>query len=183
MINCHTLTQAEQEKLRQSIRIIPNYPQDGIMFQDISTMISNPVAMKILMDHLQNRYKDQSIDFIAGIEARGFIFGAILADRLGVGFVPVRKKGKLPYKTISQDYDLEYGTDTIEIHVDAFDKKDSKANVLLVDDLLATGGTAAAACELIRKTGANCIEACFVMELEFLDGQSKIDTPVYSVLR
>ena len=182
MIENSTISRENKDKITQAIRVIPDYPKEGIMFKDITTLISNPVAMDILMTHLQNRYQSCDIDYVAGIEARGFIFGAILADRLGAGFVSIRKKGKLPYKTISKEYALEYGTDTIEVHTDSFDKEGSPARVVIIDDLLATGGTASAACELIEQSGAKCIEACFVMELEFLKGRQKISAPVYSVL-
>lgn len=177
------ISDQDKTKILQSIRVIPDYPKEGIMFQDITTMIANPEAMKILMDHLEDRYREYDLDYIAGIEARGFIFGSILADRLSVGFVPIRKKGKLPYKTISQEYALEYGTDTIEMHIDSFEGVDSPMpRVLLIDDLLATGGTAGAACSLIQKSGAICVEACFAMELGSLDGADAIDAPVYSMI-
>lgn len=183
MILDTNIDQKSKEIIKKSIRVIPDYPKQGIMFQDITTMIAEPKAMKILMDHLQDRYSDYDLDFIAGIEARGFIFGSILADRLGIGFVPIRKQGKLPYTTISQEYTLEYGTDIIEMHIDSFDGVDNPMpRVLLIDDLLATGGTASAACRLIQKSGAICAEACFVMELGFLKGADAIDAPVYSVI-
>jgi len=118
------------------------------------------------MKHLKNRYESYNLDYIAGIDARGFIFGAALANMLGIGFVPIRKKGKLPYTTVSEKYSLEYGYDEVEIHIDAFAKEN--ARVLLIDDLLATGGTASAASKLIDKVGANCVEACFIVELAFL---------------
>jgi adenine phosphoribosyltransferase len=139
------------------------------------------------MAHLENRYKKYNLDYVAGIDARGFIFGAALADRLGVGFVPIRKKGKLPYTTVAEKYSLEYGFDEVEIHIDAFGENglcDSgeRSKVLLIDDLIATGGTAKAAASLIDKVGAHCVEACFIMELVFLDGKEGITAPVYSVL-
>jgi len=171
----------DKEIILDSIRDIPDFPKEGIIFKDITTMLSNPKAMDTLMTHLENRYKDYNLDYIAGVDARGFIFGAILADRLNIGFVPIRKKGKLPYKTISQEYSLEYGVDSIEIHIDAFDNRD--ARVLLIDDLIATGGTAKAGEDLIKKVGANCVECCFIMELSFLNGKDKFNSPVYSVLK
>jgi adenine phosphoribosyltransferase len=181
-----TLSQEEKQTILESIRDIPDFPKPGIIFKDITTLLANPKAFNILMTHLENRYKSYDLDYIAGIDARGFIFGAALADRLGIGFVPVRKKGKLPYTTVSEKYSLEYGFDEVEIHIDAFtsnNNRDGKgAKVLLIDDLIATGGTAKAATNLINKVGANCVEVCFIMELEFLDGSKNIDAPVYSVL-
>jgi adenine phosphoribosyltransferase len=135
------------------------------------------------MNHLAQKYKTFNLDFIAGIDARGFIFGAALAQMLGCGFVPIRKKGKLPYTTISEKYSLEYGFDEVEIHIDAF-RNIKDAKVLLIDDLIATGGTAYAAASLINKTGASCVEACFILGLNFLDGQEKLkkETEVYTVI-
>ncbi|HSR74281.1 MAG TPA: adenine phosphoribosyltransferase [Sulfurovum sp.] len=177
-----TLTPEERSIILESIRDIPDFPKPGIIFKDITTLLSNAQAFNTLMDHLTNRYLGYELDYIAGIDARGFIFGAILADRLGVGFVPVRKKGKLPYTTVAEKYTLEYGFDEVEIHIDAFDAKEG-AKVLLIDDLIATGGTAKAAANLINKVGAHCIEACFIMELGFLNGRESINAPVYSVLQ
>lgn len=177
------LSQTEKEIIEKSIRDIPDFPQAGIVFKDITTLLNNKEAFGVLMNHLCERYKGYDLDYIAGIEARGFIFGSALAAMLGVGFVPIRKKGKLPFTTMSHKYALEYGFDEIEIHIDAFrDKKDAK--VLLVDDLIATGGTAIAAAELIEQNGAKCIEACFVLWLSFLDGAKKLEstTPVYKLI-
>ena len=175
------LSQEDKDIIEKSIRDIPDFPKKGIIFKDISTLLSNPIALNTLMNHLENRYKEYNLDYIAGIDARGFIFGSILADRLNIGFVPIRKKGKLPHNTISQEYALEYGFDEVEIHLDAFNnKKDAK--VLMIDDLIATGGTASAGAKLISKVGAKCVEACFIMELDFLNGKDSIDAPVYSVL-
>lgn len=176
-----TLTPEERSIILESIRDIPDFPKPGIIFKDITTLLSNPKAFNTLMDHLTNRYLGYELDYIAGIDARGFIFGSILADRLGIGFVPVRKKGKLPYTTVAEKYILEYGFDEVEIHIDAFGEKESP-NVLLIDDLIATGGTAKAAANLIDKVGAHCVEACFIMELGFLKGRECINAPVYSVL-
>ncbi|BCD62023.1 adenine phosphoribosyltransferase [Nitratiruptor sp. YY08-26] len=173
----------DKEYLLSTIRDIPDFPKPGIVFKDITTLLNNAQAFTMLMEHLENRYKEYNLDFIAGIESRGFIFGAALATRLGIGFVPVRKKGKLPYTTVDEKYALEYGVDEIEIHIDAFrDKKD--ARVLLIDDLIATGGTAEAAAKLIKKVGANLLEACFIINLAFLHGEEKIKqhTNFYSVL-
>ena len=176
-----TLTDQEKKIILDSIRDIPDFPKAGIIFKDITTLLNNPKAFKILMNHLESRYKSYELDYIAGIDARGFIFGSILADRLGVGFVPVRKKGKLPYTTVAEKYSLEYGFDEVEIHIDAFKNKEG-ARVLLIDDLIATGGTAKAAVNLINKVNANCVECCFIAELSFLNGKEGINSEVYSVL-
>ena len=175
-----TLSKEDEKIILASIRDIPNFPKEGIIFKDITTLMSNPEAFKLLMDHLERKYRDYNLDAIAGLDARGFIFGAILADRLNISFVPVRKKGKLPYTTICEKYSLEYGVDEVEIHIDALKKGD---NVLVVDDLIATGGTAGAAVRLIDRLGANCVEACFILELEALKGRDKISTEVYSVIK
>jgi adenine phosphoribosyltransferase len=181
------LTEKEKKIILGSIRDIPDFPKPGIIFKDITTLLGNPKAFDTLMNHLENRYKSYKLDYIAGIDARGFIFGAALADRLGIGFVPVRKKGKLPYTTVSEKYALEYGYDEVEIHIDAFGENGvcngTPAKVLLIDDLIATGGTANAAANLIEKVGAHCVEACFIMELTFLKAREKFDIPVYSVLQ
>ena len=181
------LTTEEKKIILGSIRNIPDFPKPGIIFKDITTLLSNPKALNTLMSHLENRYISYELDYIAGIDARGFIFGAALADRLGVGFVPVRKKGKLPYTTVAEKYSLEYGFDEVEIHIDAFGENGlcttgDRSKVLLIDDLIATGGTAKAAASLIDKVGAHCVEACFIMELGFLSGKEGIEAPVYSVL-
>jgi adenine phosphoribosyltransferase len=178
----NTLSNKEKNILLNSIRDIQDFPKPGIIFKDITTLLGNPHALNTLMDHLTDRYLNYDLDFIAGIDARGFIFGSILADRLGIGFVPVRKKGKLPYTTVAEKYSLEYGFDEVEIHIDAFGEKKG-AKVLLVDDLIATGGTAKAAVNLINKVGAECVEACFIMELGFLNGREGFNTQVYSVLQ
>ena len=175
------LDKSSKEFLLNSIRDIKDFPKEGIVFKDITTLLNNPEAFKLLMDHLEDRYKEFELDFVAGIDSRGFIFGSALADRLGIGFVPIRKKGKLPSTTISEKYALEYGFDEIEIHLDAFrDKKDAK--VLVIDDLIATGGTASAAVSLVNKSGAKCVESCFIINLKFLNGEEKLTSPVYSVL-
>ena len=182
-----TISSEDKQIILDSIRDIPDFPKPGILFKDISTLLSNAKALNTLMTHLEERYKSYNLDYIAGIDARGFIFGSILADRLGLGFVTIRKKGKLPYTTVAEKYSLEYGFDEVEVHIDAFGENGccstgKPAQVLLIDDLIATGGTAAAAASLINKVGAQCVEACFVMELDFLNGKEKIDAPVYSVL-
>jgi adenine phosphoribosyltransferase len=182
-----TLSPEDQKIILDSIRDIPDFPKPGIIFKDITTLLSNPTAFDTLMNHLEARYKSYALDYIAGIDARGFIFGAVLADRLNVGFVPVRKKGKLPYTTVAEKYSLEYGFDEVEIHIDAFGEngcrsEETPSKVLLIDDLIATGGTAKAAANLINKVGAQCVEACFIMELGFLKGREGFSAPVYSVL-
>jgi len=169
--------------INASIRDIRDFPKPGIVFKDITTLLNDKEAFHVLMQHLYERYKRYGLDFIAGIDARGFIFGAALAQMLGIGFVPIRKKGKLPHDTISAKYSLEYGEDEVEMHVDAF-RHVSGAKVLLIDDLIATGGTAYAAAGLIDKSGAHCVEACFILGLNFLDGQKRLQelTPVYTVV-
>jgi adenine phosphoribosyltransferase len=170
--------------IQDSIRVIPDFPKPGIMFKDITTLLNNNQAFNLLIKHLVDKYKDYNLDYIAGIDARGFIFGSALASHLNLGFVPIRKKGKLPYTTVSQKYSLEYGYDEVEVHIDAFKKDDDKkANVLLIDDLLATGGTASAAVKLIDRVGANCVEACFIIELTFLEGSKKLGVPSYSIIK
>lgn len=175
-----TLTTEDRNIIEKSIRDIHDFPKPGIVFKDITTLLNNPKGLKTLMNHLTKRYESYNLDYVAGIDARGFIFGSILADRLGIGFVPVRKKGKLPFTTVAEKYSLEYGFDEVEVHIDAFPKEN--ANVLLIDDLIATGGTAKAAASLIKKVGANCVEACFILELDFLKGREGIESNVYSVM-
>ena len=178
------LTAEDKKIILDSIRDIHDFPKPGIIFKDITTLLSNSKALNTLMSHLEKRYKSYDLDYIAGIDARGFIFGSILADRLGLGFVTIRKKGKLPYTTVAEKYSLEYGFDEVEVHIDAFGDTEATqdAKVLLIDDLIATGGTAVAAASLINKVGATCVEACFILELGFLNGREGIDAPVYSVL-
>ena len=169
-----------QTKLKNAIRIIKDFPKDGINFMDITTVLNQGELFNELIEYLYNRYKNQNIDFVAGIESRGFIFGAPLATKLNCGFVPTRKAGKLPSETYQVSYDLEYGSDTLEIHKDAFQNK--KSRVLLIDDLLATGGTSSATVKLVEKTGSEVIEAVFIINLKFLNGEKKLSVPVYSVL-
>ena len=178
------LNNTDREYLLSTIRDIPDFPKPGINFKDITTLLKDKKAFGFLMNHLEERYKSYNLDFIAGIDSRGFIFGAPLADRLGIGFVPIRKHGKLPYTTIGEKYALEYGFDEIEVHIDAFKCEKAKAKVLMIDDLIATGGTAFAAANLINQAGAECVEACFLINLIFLQGDVKIKkrTTVYSVL-
>ena len=176
------LNDDQRKVILNSIRDIPDFPKPGIMFKDITTLLNNPDAYQVLMDHLEDRYKETELDYIVGLDARGFIFGAALADRLKIGFVPVRKKGKLPGATICEKYELEYGFDEVEIHLDAFPKEN--ARVLIIDDLIATGGTANAASKLVLDAKATLVEICFIMNLKFLKGDERLEkfAPVYSVL-
>ena len=154
------------------IRTIPDYPKPGIMFRDVTTLLGNARAFRTAVDQLVQPYAGLQIDKVAGIEARGFILAGAVAHQLSVGFVPVRKKGKLPWKTIAQTYDLEYGTDTVEIHEDAVQKGE---NVLLVDDLIATGGTAEAAIKLIEKAGGHVVGCSFIIDLPELKGRRRLE--------
>lgn len=158
--------------LKNKIRTIPDFPKKGIMFRDITTLLADPVAMRHAVNLLSARYRDVHVDKVAGIESRGFIFGALLAQTLNAGFVPIRKKGKLPGKTIAHEYALEYGTDTVEMHIDAVTQGQK---VLVVDDLIATGGTAEAAISLVRQAGGEVIAASFVIDLPDLGGRKKIE--------
>ena len=157
--------------IKSRIRTVPHYPKQGVMFRDITTLLKDPVGFRRAIDEFANRYSGVKIDKVAGIESRGFIVGAALAFQLGLGFVPIRKKGKLPAKTVGHDYELEYGTDRIEIHVDAIDQGD---RVLLVDDLLATGGTAEAAVKLVESIGGKIVECCFIIDLPDLGGHRRL---------
>ena len=158
--------------IKSRIRTVPHYPKQGVMFRDITTLLKDPVGLRITINELVNRYTGARIDKIAAIESRGFIVGAALAFQLGVGFVPIRKKGKLPAETIWHDYDLEYGSDRIEMHVDAITPGD---RILLVDDLIATGGTAEAAVKLIEKMRGKIVECCFVIDLPDLGGRKRLE--------
>jgi adenine phosphoribosyltransferase len=158
--------------IKSRIRTVPHYPKQGIMFRDITTLLKDPVGLRATIDELARRYQDVKIDKVAGIESRGFIVGAPLAYALGKGFIPIRKKGKLPAETIGHDYELEYGTDRIEIHTDAIQKGD---RVLLVDDLIATGGTAEAACKLIEKMGGKIVECSFIIDLPDIGGRARLE--------
>ncbi|MBP3821579.1 adenine phosphoribosyltransferase [bacterium] len=159
------------EDVKTQIRNVPNFPKEGIIFRDITTGIKNGDTIRFMIDWLCDQFSDSKIDYIAGIESRGFIFGMPMAYKLGCGFIPIRKPNKLPAKTVSESYGLEYGTDTIEIHADAIEKG---ANVLVVDDLLATGGTAFAACNLVKKIGGNLVGTAFLIELKDLHGREKL---------
>jgi adenine phosphoribosyltransferase len=157
--------------IRRYIRTIPDYPKSGILFRDITTLLANLHAFRAAVDELAWPFLKGEIDYVAGIEARGFILGGAVAHVLGRGFVPIRKKGKLPARVIGQEYALEYGVDTIEIHADAIGRND---RVLLIDDLIATGGTAGAAIDLIRKSGGEIVSAAFVIDLPDLRGAEKL---------
>ncbi len=157
--------------VKSKIRDVVDFPKEGIIFRDITTALKDAETLKRMIDYLCEQFKDTKIDYIAGIESRGFIFGMPMAYKLNAGFVPIRKPKKLPAATFSQEYALEYGTDKIEIHQDAIP---AGANVLIVDDLLATGGTAEAACKLVKKTGANLVGIAFLIELEALNGREKL---------
>ena len=162
------------------IRTIPDYPKAGIMFRDITTLLGDAVGFRAVVDALVERYRPVDIDMVAGIEARGFILGGAVAHQLGKGFVPIRKKGKLPWKTIGQEYQLEYGTDIIEMHEDAVP---AGAKVLVVDDLIATGGTARATARLVEACGGRVAGLGFVIELTFLEGRKRLaDYEVTSLL-
>lgn len=176
------LQDKDKKFLLDSIRNVADFPKPGIQFKDITTLLNDVKAFNFLMEHLAKRYEKQNIDFIVGIESRGFIFGAALAAILNIGFVPIRKPGKLPYTTISEKYSLEYGVDEVEIHIDAF--KGLSPKVLLIDDLIATGGTAKASAQIITKAGADCFEACFIVDLTEFKGSDEVRklTSVYSVL-
>lgn len=168
--------------VKDKIRDVVDFPKKGIIFRDITTALKDAETLRVMIDYMCEQFKDVKIDYIAGIESRGFIFGMPMAYKLDAGFVPIRKPNKLPAATYSEEYALEYGTDKIEVHQDAFPQG---ANVLIVDDLLATGGTAEAACKLVKKTGANLIGTAFLIELEALKGREKLtDSPkIVSMLK
>ncbi|MFH1378750.1 MAG: adenine phosphoribosyltransferase [bacterium] len=159
------------ENLKAAIRDIPDFPKPGIIFKDITTLLNKKDLLKFTVEQLVNEFQSNKIDYVVGMESRGFIFGVPASLFLGAGFVPIRKPGKLPSKTVSETYQLEYGTDTLEIHDDAFP---SGSNILLVDDLLATGGTAEASAKLVEKLGGKITGIAFVIELAFLKGRDKL---------
>ena len=168
------------EELKKLIRDVPDFPKKGIIFKDIAPLIGNPSAFKKVIDSLALRHTGKKIDKVVSVEARGFIFGSALAYCIGAGIVPIRKPGKLPYKTTSIEYELEYGTDKLEIHDDAICAGD---NVIIVDDLLATGGTINAVSKLVEKNGGIIKEIDFVIELSFLEGRKKLPgRPIFSLL-
>jgi len=168
------------QELAGMIRSIPDFPKKGIDFKDITTLLQDGPAFKQVVDHFAERYADKAVDAVVAVEARGFIFGGALACRLDAGFIPVRKKGKLPYKTYEATYDLEYGTETIAVHQDALKPGQ---NVVVLDDLLATGGTIKAVLDLMNRFGANVVEVAFLIELTFLKGRDRLESyPVYSAI-
>ena len=165
--------------LKTSIRSIPDWPIKGVVFRDLTTLMQNPKAYRYACDVFYNRYKNMNIDKVVGIDARGFVFGAVLAYQLNVGFVPVRKKGKLPYKTVSVQYTLEYGSNTVEMHADAITEGEK---IVIIDDLIATGGTIEAAVKLVKKLGGDILECGFIVELPDLKGREKInDQKIFTV--
>ncbi len=171
------MTKYNLEALRRKIRIVEDFPKPGIIFEDITPLLSSPNEMEILMNHLTQRYRGQDIDYIAGADARGFIFGSVLANKLNVGFIPIRKAGKLPGEVHSEDYVLEYGEGTLEMAKIPYKPK---ARVVFIDDLLGTGGTAEASVKLIKRIGF-CVECCFILEIPELKGRSKLRR-TYTVL-
>ena len=167
--------------LEKWIRDVPGFPKKGIIFKDITPLLGSCEALTAAADELARPFADRGVQFVTGVESRGFIFGSMLAERLGAGFVPIRKPGKLPAETVSESYELEYGTDTVEMHADAFP---TGAKVLMIDDLLATGGTMAAACRLAEKPGGQVVAVAFVIELCFLNGRDKLTGyDVHSLIR
>ena len=162
------------------IRDVPDFPKQGILFKDITPLLQSPAGLAESIESLASIVDPGSYDLVVGIESRGFIFGTALAHHLGKGFVPIRKPGKLPWKTESESYELEYGTDTLEIHVDAFEPG---PRALIIDDLLATGGTAEAALKLVRRVGGEPVACAFVIELSFLPGRERLDAPVHSLMK
>ena len=167
------------DDLKLKIRTIPDYPKPGIQFRDITSLLADPQAFNDVMDRFVERYQDEQIDLVVGIESRGFILGAPLALRLGKGFIPVRKEGKLPGPTYGVDYDLEYGTDRVEVHKDAIPPG---SKVLMVDDLLATGGTIGGSSRLIEKAGGIIVGYAFLIELVELKGRNNLDHPIFSLV-
>jgi len=169
------------ERLRTALRDVPDFPKKGIVFKDITPILSDPALFRASVDLFLDRCRERKIDKIVGIDARGFLFGSAVAYELGVGFIPIRKRGKLPFQTQIASYSLEYGEAEMEMHIDAISPGEQ---IVLVDDLLATGGTSAAAAVLIRKAGGQLLEAQFLIELEFLDGRKQLEpTPVTSFLK
>jgi adenine phosphoribosyltransferase len=171
---------AIEDSLRHRIRDIPDFPKPGILFKDITPVLADPKLFRATVDAFAQRFAGEHVDVVVGMESRGFLFGAPLAMELSAAFVPARKPGKLPYRTIAQDYALEYGTARLEIHEDAITRGQK---VLIVDDLLATGGTAEATVELVRRLGGTVAAACFVVELSFLDGRRRLPgLPIHSLV-
>ena len=169
------------DQLKAAVRDVPDFPIKGILFKDITPILQDPKLFRLAVDTMADRHKGKNLKAIVGIDARGFIFAGAVAYKLGVGFVPVRKKGKLPYKTVVTSYTLEYGSETSEMHIDAIGTGD---NVVIVDDLLATGGTAMAAATLVKQLGGNIAEIDFLIELAFLKGRERLkDYPVFSAIQ
>lgn len=167
-------------EFKSFIRDVPDFPKKGIIFKDITPLLKNPKAFQEVVQQLALRYQNQKINGIVAMESRGFILGGALATRMGVSFIPVRKPGKLPWKTLQETYELEYGKDTLEIHEDSISKGD---RILILDDVLATGGTAAATIRLVERAGGEVVEACFLIQLSFLNGHEKLkSTPIYSII-
>lgn len=166
--------------LKSFVRDIPDFPKSGIIFKDITPLLADPTALKACFDQLYAELKDLQVDKVVGIESRGFLFAPMLANALSAGFVPVRKPGKLPYDTYQESYALEYGTDSLQMHIDAIKNGDK---VIIHDDVLATGGTAKAVCDLVTKAGGIIVQCNFIMELEFLNGSDKLQFPITSVLK
>ena len=167
-----TIILNDYEYVRKHVRQVPDFPKKGILFLDITTATKDAKAFEKSIDFLYEQFKDKKLTYVAGVESRGFIFGAALASKLGIGFIPIRKPNKLPADTIKETYDLEYGSDTIEMHKDAVKEGD---RVVIIDDLLATGGTAVAACNLVKKAGGEVVAAAFIIELDPLKGREKIE--------
>lgn len=169
------------DQLKSKIRHIPDFPKAGILFYDVTTLMQDAAGFRLAIDSLSMPFKDQGVQVVVGIESRGFIFGAAVADRIGAGFCPVRKPGKLPSRTVRATYELEYGTDALEIHADAISRGE---RVLIVDDLLATGGTANATCDLVKRLGGQVHALAFLIELVALNGRTKLaGERVHSVLQ
>jgi adenine phosphoribosyltransferase len=172
--------QKTRDYLKSKVRSIPDWPIKGVIFRDITTLLQDPLAHRVICSIFYNRYANENVDKIVGIDARGFLFGSVLAYKLERGFIPIRKNGKLPYKTISESYTLEYGEETIEIHEDAIEKGD---RVVIIDDLIATGGTITAAANLVEKLGGEILECSFVVELPDLKGREKLgNRKVFSII-
>ena len=168
------------EKLKAAVRDVPDFPIKGILFKDITPILQDPQLFRLAVDTLADRHKGKKLKAVIGIDARGFIFAGAVAYKLGIGFIPVRKKGKLPWKTVAASYTLEYGSETTEMHIDALANGDQ---VIIVDDLLATGGTAMAAATLVNKLGGKIVEIDFLIELAFLKGRDRLkDYPVFSAI-
>ncbi len=164
--------------IRDQIRTVPNWPAPGVMFRDITPLLQNPKTFRVLIDMFVYRYMGQKIDVVAGVDARGFILGSVLAYELNLGFIPIRKKGKLPFQTISENYELEYGSAAVELHEDACKAGD---RVVLIDDLIATGGTMMAAAKLLRRLGANVVECAAIVDLPELGGSKLIKAEGYAL--